>query len=181
MNSKRRCPNCKKYNKTEEVTNINNRYYCNQECAVQYAIKNKPKGAEIKHKAKKKGLRDNDKSYRKKMAQQAFNAYIRIRDNDLPCISCQRYHNGQYHAGHYRSVGSSPELRFEEHNCHKQCSACNNYLSGNIGNYRINLVKKIGEDKVDWLEGNHDAKKYTCEELKEIERHYKQKLKELVQ
>ena len=46
--------------------------------------------------------------------------------------------------------------------------------------YRINLIKKIGLDKVEWLEGQHEPKKYTCEDLKEIELKYKQKLKELL-
>ncbi|MCP4492501.1 MAG: recombination protein NinG, partial [Gammaproteobacteria bacterium] len=41
------------------------------------------------------------------------------------------------------------------------------------------LVKKIGQDRVDWLEGKHEVRKYTCEDLKEVELKYKQKLKEL--
>ncbi|MCP4060771.1 MAG: recombination protein NinG, partial [Pseudoalteromonas sp.] len=66
-----------------------------------------------------------------------------------------------------------------EDNCHKQCAPCNNHLSGNISNYRPALVKKIGQDRVDWLEGKHEVRKYTCEDLKEVELKYKQKLKEL--
>lgn len=53
-------------------------------------------------------------------AQAAFNAWIRRRDADLPCISCGRHHQGQYHAGHYRTVGANPELRFESLNVWKQ-------------------------------------------------------------
>ena len=45
-------------------------------------------------------------------AQAAFNEWIRLRDADRPCVSCGRHHEGQYHAGHYRSVGANPELRF---------------------------------------------------------------------
>lgn len=63
-------------------------------------------------------------------AQAAFNEFIRWRDWDRPCISCGRFHDGQYHAGHYRSVGSHPELRFDENNVHKQCAPCNNHKSG---------------------------------------------------
>ena len=112
-------------------------------------------------------------------AQTAFNAFIRERDKDLPCISCQRYHEGQFHAGHYRTVGANPELRFNEDNCHKQCAPCNNHLSGNITNYRINLVKKIGVDGVEILEGPHEIQKLTIEQIKEIKALYKNKLKEL--
>ena len=111
--------------------------------------------------------------------QTVFNAYCRLRDKNEPCISCGRHHQGQYHAGHYRTVGSHPELRFNELNVHKQCSVCNNHKSGNIVDYRINLIKKIGVDKVEWLEGNHEPKKYSINELKEIKSTYKLKLKEL--
>ena len=114
-----------------------------------------------------------------KEAQAVFNKYIRLRDEKDPCISCGRNHTGQYHAGHYRSVGAAPELRFDENNVHKQCAPCNNHKSGNAIEYRIALVKRIGLDKVEWLEGPHEAKKYTIEEIKEIKMKYKAKAKEL--
>ncbi len=98
--------------------------------------------------------------------QAAFNEWIRERDRDLPCISCDRFHQGQWHAGHYRTVGANPELRFNPLNVHKQCAPCNNHKSGDIVNYRINLVERIGADQVEWLEGPHEPKRYTIEELK---------------
>jgi hypothetical protein len=108
-----------------------------------------------------------------KEAQQAFNAYIRERDALLPCVSCGRHHEGQYHAGHYRTVGANPELRFEPLNVWKQCAPCNNHKSGDIVNYRIELVRRIGAEKVEWLEGPHNAKKYAIEQLQEIKVHYR--------
>ena len=114
-----------------------------------------------------------------KEAQAIFNQYIRLRDKDAPCISCQRFHTGQYHAGHYKTTGSHPELRFNEFNVHKQCAPCNNHLSGNIINYRLNLVKKIGLDEVEWLESNHTANKYTIDDIKALKVLYKQKIKAL--
>ena len=114
-----------------------------------------------------------------KDTQQAFNAWVRERDANLPCISCGRHHQGKYDAGHYRTVGSNPALRFEPLNCHRQCSPCNTQLSGNIVNYRIALVKRIGAEAVDWLEGPHEAKKYTVEELKAMTTDYRAKTREL--
>ena len=114
-----------------------------------------------------------------KEAQTAFNAWVRERDAALPCISCGRHHQGKYDAGHYRTVGSNPSLRFEPLNCHRQCSPCNTHKSGDIVNYRIELVKRIGADKVDWLEGPHDPKRYTIEDLKKIKADYLAKTKEL--
>jgi hypothetical protein len=114
-----------------------------------------------------------------KEAQIAFNAWVRERDAALPCISCNRHHQGKFDAGHYRTVGSNPALRFEPLNCHRQCSPCNTHKSGDIVNYRIELVKRIGADKVDWLEGPHDPKRYTIEDLKNIKADYLAKTKEL--
>jgi hypothetical protein len=112
-------------------------------------------------------------------AQTEFNKFIRLRDADKPCISCGKHHTGQYHAGHYLSVGARPELRFEEQNVYKQCSVCNNHLSGNIVMYRMALVKQFGLQLVDWLESHHEPKRYTKEDLVAIKKHYITRAKEL--
>lgn len=114
-----------------------------------------------------------------KEAQQAFNEYIRLRDAEKPCISCDRHHKGKYDAGHYRSVGACPELRFDEDNVHKQCSPCNTQLSGNILEYRIRLIQRIGADRVERLEGPHAPLKLEIEEIKAIKAHYRAKVREL--
>jgi hypothetical protein len=111
--------------------------------------------------------------------QAVFNEWVRLRDADLPCISCGRHHQGKYDAGHYRTVGSNPALRFEPLNVHKQCSPCNTQLSGDIVNYRIELVRRIGTEKVDWIEGPHEPQRYTVEELKAIKAHYRALIREI--
>lgn len=112
-------------------------------------------------------------------AQAAFNAWIRARDAGKPCISCGRHHQGQWHAGHYRSIGSEPSLRFEPDNCHLQCAPCNTHLSGNLIKYRINLIKKIGLERVEWIEGSHEAKKLTVPELQEMKLFYRAEIRRL--
>lgn len=111
--------------------------------------------------------------------QVVFNEWIRLRDAELPCVSCGRHHEGQYHAGHYRTVGAHPELRFEPLNVWKQCAPCNNHKSGDIVNYRIELVRRIGLERVEWLEGPHEAQRYTIEELKAIKAECRAKIKQL--
>ena len=112
-------------------------------------------------------------------AQTAFNAWIRARDEGLPCISCGRHHQGQWHAGHYLSTGARPELRYTESNVHRQCAPCNTHLSGNAVLYRIGLINRIGSDAVEWLEGPHPLPKWTPDELRAIRDTYRAKLKEL--
>jgi hypothetical protein len=157
----------------------------NYECQAKYAEKHAGKVAALREKRERQALREakeriKPRSKWLKEAQDVFNRYVRLRDADQPCISCQRFHSGQYHAGHYRTVGANPELRFHEHNVHKQCSACNNHLSGNIVNYRINLVRKIGVEMVEFLEGKHEMNHYSIDELKQLIAHYKGKCKELL-
>lgn len=87
----------------------------------------------------------------KKEAQRVFNAYIRARDKDDPCISCGKFRES-YDAGHYFSVGSSPSVRFDEDNVHKECKYCNYYASPKDKHYKENLIKKIGLERFNRLE-----------------------------
>ncbi len=150
---------------------------CGFQCAIDSVNKQKSKALNQDIRRRKLALKTRQEWL--KDAQRYFNIYIRLRDEALPCISCGRFHGGQHHAGHYRTVGSSPALRFDESNCHKQCAPCNNHLSGNIVNYRLSLIKKIGIEKVEWLEGPHEPKHYTIEEIQQIKILYKEKTKEL--
>ena len=119
-------------------------------------------------------------------AQTAVNEYVRLRDAHLPCISCDSMPNdndlmtgSRWDAGHYRSVGACPELRFELLNIHRQCVKCNRNLSGNAVEYRIRLVQRIGAEIVAWIEGPHQPRKYTVEEIKDIKAHYRKLSREL--
>ena len=114
-----------------------------------------------------------------KEAQTAINAWVRARDAGNACISCGRHHQGQYHAGHYLSVGARPELRYEPLNVWLQCAPCNTHLSGNAVLFRQSLLIRIGADKLDWLEGPHPIRKYSADELQAIKKDYAAKTREL--
>jgi len=81
-----------------------------------------------------------------RICQKVFNTYIRMRDKDKPCISCDRPLSSKYDAGHFWSSGSYPNLRFHEDNVHGQCVHCNRDLHGNLLNYRTRLIDRIGDD-----------------------------------
>ncbi|AUR90644.1 NinG protein [Vibrio phage 1.148.O._10N.286.54.A10] len=185
---KKRCPQCRKYFLTEEMMRFGAQHFCTFDHAVQYANKasTKAKGKAIKEKEQRKELRKRKeetrpKSWYTKEAQKWFNKYIRLRDNDEPCICCGRENTDdiQWHAGHFLTTGARPEHRFNEDNCHKQTSYCNNYLSGNVAEYRKRLIEKIGKVKVEVMERDHKQKNYTIDDLKEIISKYKLKCKDL--
>lgn len=157
---------------------------CSPRCALAMKAVNQEKARKALADVGRKELRAAKERVKTKgqymrEAQVAINAWVRLRDAALPCVSCGRHHDGQYHAGHYRTVGSNPALRFEPLNIHKQCAPCNNHKSGDIVNYRIELVKRIGVEAVEWLEGPHEAKRYTIEDLKAITAEYRAKTREL--
>ncbi len=157
---------------------------CSPACAMIDGPRHAPKARKALDQIERKDIKVRKEKLKSradhlKDTQQAFNAWVRARDAALPCVSCGRHHEGQYHAGHYRTVGANPELRFEPLNAWKQCAPCNNHLSGNLINYRISLLQRIGEEKVAWLEGPHEAKKYTVEELKAMTAEYRAKTREL--
>jgi len=146
-------------------------------CAVEW-------GRKLRGKETRKALakhHENDKSWVRTKAQEAFNKYIRLRDKGQGCISCGTTKDVQYAAGHYRSRGGAPQnLAFHEWNVNLQCNRkCNMALSGNIGEYRIRLIQKIGLENVEWLENQNTPVKLTIEELREIRDTYKAKYKEL--
>ena len=158
---------------------------CGIDCAMALAHSHRAKVAECdrldgvrKDRARKERLKS--KREWAKEAQAAVNAWVRQRDADRPCISCGRFHAGQWHAGHYLSTGARPELRFEPLNIWKQCAPCNVHLSGNAVLFRQALVREIGIEKVEWLEGHHPVRKYTADELRAIRDLYRAKLRELV-
>lgn len=83
-------------------------------------------------------------------AQTVFNAFIRKRDEGLPCISCGSYNTA--HASHFMSAGNYNYLRFNEDNVHLSCVKCNTFLHGNLIEYRKRLIQKIGQERVEYLE-----------------------------
>jgi len=148
---------------------------CSPPCAIAAVKEQKAKAWRKEKRKRKEQLKSKRELLRD--AQKEFNAYIRARDHAEPCISCGRFHQGQWHAGHYRTTAAAPQLRFNEDNCHKQCQPCNTHLSGNLVEYRIRLKEKIGAERLQALETNNDLARWTRDEIREIRDHYRQKLK----
>ena len=183
-NTKRRqktCRHCKKKFRPERDFQST----CSIECSIEYGKIKAKKAMKQQRTQMRKEFKENDKSAWAKKAQSEFNKYIRLRDRDKPCISCgyiwgENNHQRQAHASHYISVGASKHLRFNEDNVHKSCQQCNTFMSGNISNYRIKLIDKIGLEKVEWLEReakNPEPCKRSVDDYKNIVQKYKLKNK----
>ena len=118
----------------------------------------------------------------KKRIQRKFNLYIRLRDKDLPCISCSSK-IGPWNAGHFFSVKGNDRLRFNFDNVHKECAKCNGFDQSHLIYYYDNLKIKIGQDRIDNLKKaaiynkKHNIK-WTRDELLQIEKNIEEKLNE---
>jgi len=153
---------------------------CSIPCALAVVDQKKKKVYKQETARMKSEARKTSKPYQLKKTEEACNAYIRERDKGKPCVSCgaEVY---TMTAGHYRSVGAHPELRYEETNIAGQCWwNCNRNKSGNIIEFRKELILRLGETRLAWIEGPHDSKNYTLDDLARIREHYKDKLKALI-
>lgn len=152
---------------------------CGHRCALDYS-RGKMKATKKKEIKEAKEKLKTKSEYLKDL-QMVFNKFIRLRDKDLPCISCGTTANIKYDAGHYIAVSESPALRFNENNVHKQCSNyCNKNKHGNYHAYRFWLIEKIGIEEVEVLESSrHIPLKLSIEDIKEQIIIYKNKVKDL--
>ena len=180
--TQRKCKHCK--TKFKPINSF--MAYClqNDECIAESNKQFKAK----KSRELKKEFKENDKGTLLRIAQMTFNKYIRLRDRNDKCISCDYVWNGighqrQQHSSHYISTSKSRLLRFNEDNAHKSCQICNTHLSGNLAEYRPRLIEKIGLDRVLELErlaNDSEPCRYTVEDYKNIIEKYKNKIKEIL-
>ena len=156
---------------------------CSPLCGIRYAlgVKAKKEAKEatrkrVEHREAKERLKTRKDWMRE--AQAIINRYVRLRDKDLGCISCDKpaAWQGQWHASHFRSVGASSATRFNLWNIHKSCSICNNWKSGNLSEYEPRLRAKIGDEKVDWLRTQNQRAEYSIEYLKRLIKIFKRKI-----
>ena len=123
----------------------------------------------------------SDKTKLRKKLTIEFNKFIRLRDKDLPCISCGT--EKATDAGHYwpTSQYPQPSMRFSEINVHGQGARCNRFLEGNRQGYRKGLIQRYGEEileKLDILRSLPQTT-WTVFEYESMIKVYKQKCREI--
>ncbi|EPW5280878.1 recombination protein NinG [Yersinia enterocolitica] len=158
-------------------------HVCGGKCAIAFVRKNE---------AEKKAKERADKLKIRRRNARPLSHWIALTQrvvNDLRretclangdgCISCGTHNASSWHAGHFRTTASASHLRFTHDNIWLQCSSCNVYKSGNIGRYRRNLVRKIGEERVLALENDNRTHRWTVEELEQIRKQARADLRAL--
>ena len=119
-----------------------------------------------------------------KKLDKVFALYIRLRDampsGYVRCISCGRIKPfEEVDCGHFHGR-MNMATRFDEDNCHAECRFCNRMSADHLIKYRENLIKKIGQKKVDWLNVKaHSTKHFLDSELESMIEHYTREVKKL--
>lgn len=178
----RKCRHCKAELPPVKLSDkIAAKGFCSFDCAAKYGLqkaRQQKQKAEQKEKkqarAEKKSYYAKDYSYQFRLTRQAAQRLGNLLDamNGFGCISCGTTNPVQYCGGHYKTAGGHPEIALDIRNISRQCNHyCNKHLSGNIhGNknsagYKAGLIGRYGQKYVDYLEGYHQPKNYTCDDL----------------
>lgn len=149
---------------------------CSVQCAMVHGrLKEQERMKRRNRKAKQDYYRDH-KPHQEALTQREFNRMVVLIDQGRPCISCGRMKCGvTWDCGHYKSVGSTPELRFDPRNAYKQGSACNRGQAKYSANertvktgYEANLRERYGQEMIDYCSRHHPLPNYTCEDLREL-------------
>lgn len=166
---------------------------CSVDCAIKLGKEQSRKKREkiakagrLETRKRMAALKEKNKTHNQLIseAQSAVNKYIRARDENKECISCgtpliSEKLGGGFDAGHFRSRGSAPHLRFYTLNIFGQCKRCNRWLGGNYHEYRVGLIERLGIDKVEAIEADQRPRHYSDDDLRRIKRIFERKAKRL--
>ena len=132
-----------------------------------------------------------------KRLRKNFNKFIQLRDATVcvsgeilvKCIACGKgkilnntYEWRIWHASHYWLENKYKSVRFDEENVNGSCQRCNSPegLSGNLANYEVNLIEKIGNENFQKLNFRRNRiKKFDVIELEEMNKRYLKEIKHL--
>lgn len=163
----RTCKICKTkftptYSKVQQV--------CSVKCSYEYTKKQKEKKARSEKKFKKMNNPNVYNKELKKVLQDEVNKIVRLIDKGTRCIDCHRLEAPQWDAGHFRSRGDEPKLRYHLDNIFKQSCYCNDKSEGNKIAYLNGIDKMYGTlyaNKVESLRKEIDTLKMPNSELPE--------------
>lgn len=186
MKNLRRCKMCRKTIKSGGIVTPKLRF-CSWDCLNEY--RTTPAAAQMAKKMERIELTDRKERLKSiethiRDAQREFNSYIRARDKNRNCISCDRDLSDTrdtkgFDCGHYISRSltgkGSSKWRFHPRGCAGQCKRCNRWASGNFVQMRKGLVERFGIDQIERMENDNVERKFTLSELERIKKVFRRR------
>lgn len=174
---------------------------CSVKCAATQARVARERENASQERKERKERKEKLKTYGDHIAdaEKAVRDYRRMYELSIgsPCISCGKSQEevretqgwkigGAWDGGHWMGKGARPELRLEPDNIWLQCKGCN----GGSAKYarkgesvkegfEAGVIARLGEEAAMALKQDHRARHYTVDQLKEITRNYRAKVREL--
>lgn len=158
---------------------------CSPECAIAEARDQRERHERKWRQQRKQELKPLTKLCSE--TQVHVNRYVRLRDQDKGCISCDSPNISD--AGHFISVGSkyrTSRIRFDVRQINGQCGHCNRYKGGgNQLGYIEGIKARYGEQRLQLIQ---DLRRMadqgalpplTKDEVREIGAEYRRKAREL--
>lgn len=173
----KRCPSCKVvFTPVRSMQKV-----CGSPCAIAWAKKLADQKAARAKRDERKSLAERRIKIKTRgewirEAQAVVNKVARLRDQlaGHGCISCESRptprHGGAFDAGHFRSVGSAPHLRFFLPNIRLQCKRCNRDRGGMHSDYRVALIERITIERVEEIEAMQWTAKWSVEYLQRLKK-----------
>lgn len=157
---------------------------CSVACAIELGKKARAKSEAVKARkvrAEKKAERAADRVKLEKMktigqveeeCRKIVQKIARIRDRGKGCISCELLADwdGQWHGSHLRAHGGCSSLQFHLWNINKACWICNKLYSGRVDAYRVEYVRRFGQERLDWIDAQPKSQKFSREYLDRFKR-----------
>ena len=115
-----------------------------------------------------------------------FSKYIRLKDAIDGRVSCFTCGKGMYwqkdgaEAGHFQGR-SKYSTRWDEDNVKVQCTRCNKWRHGALDMYAINLDKIRKGLAEELVQRGHTLRKFSTAELEEMETHYREQVRQLLE
>ena len=174
--------------------------FCSAGHAFQWAqdnanrLRQKARDAQRKaYKAETKAMRarlnQNNHKWQTAETQRALNELVRLLDADMPCIVHGMHlcgHESGWSAGHFLTVASHPQLRFDLRNCFKQCLRSNKgdakYLANNASireRFEYGIATMHSPELLVWLKGHHPAANHSCQQLEAMRAEFRAEIKRL--
>ena len=172
----KKCKSCSKmfvptYNRIQPT--------CSLECAMKKA---KQDAIDKEHKKVKEKVKERDRlGLLMKLAKELAQKYARLRDAELPCISCGATKSEPWQGGHLFKAELYSGVKLDELNINKQCVKCNFKQDGNEAQYVVGFIKKYGQETFNELYDKAEKTrnyKWSVLELQQIIKDYKLKIKE---
>lgn len=171
-------PRCKHCKKKFDAIHFNQKYCTDEECIKVWIEKAK----EVQWKKRKRRIKEELRTTSDyfKEAQKWVNKFVRLRDKNKNCVSCDAPLTGKYDAGHFFSAGGHKSVALDVRNVHGQCVYCNQWEHGALYKYQKELIRRIGMDAFKEIEAkSQEEKRWDKDELKEIIHNFKNKCREI--